>query len=245
MRYPAVTLKKNNLLVIDNLLSNTEADILAKAAFNKPTGTEETYLWNQIYSLQHGNTLPYNHNARSLYEQVQFRCLQIIKNEIELPTLRIEYTGIAISNKAYSYHADNSYPEEESKRDLGIPSDITNDFSSYFNRSNDTWGPGAYPTRYYSTILFLNSDFTGGQEVFPQHTLEVTPRQGRLVAYPSTKEYIHGNRKTFNGNRYSIHTWYNKVFNYYDQKKNESTKNLDILRDIYIAIEENKLLINV
>jgi hypothetical protein len=246
MRFPVLTLKKEKLAVFDNLLTNTEADLLGKSVFNKQSPNEEEYYYfNQMYSMSTGNTLSYINPARELIEQVQFRCMQLMRNELEIPTIKIEYSGIALTNKSYAFHADNSFPLNEETRDLGVPSIKDNDFSTYIDRSKMEWTAGAYPLRYYSTILFLNSNFAGGEEVFPQHELEILPRQGRLIVFPSTKEYVHGVRKATNGTRYALYTWYHKVFTYYDQKANEKTKNIDSLRDLRITVEENNLLSNV
>lgn len=246
MKFPVLTHQKDKLAVFDNILTNEEADILGKTVFNKPSpGETDFYYFNQLFSMGTGNALPYINPARNLLEQVQFRCTQLMKQELQAPTLRMEYSGIAVSTKAYAYHADNSFPLKEENRDLGIASDTENDFSTFNDRSNEEWIGGAYPLRYYSTILFLNSNFSGGHEIFPQHNLEIEPRQGRLVIFPSTKEYVHGSRRTTNGTRYALYTWYHKVFTYYDQKNNEKTRNIDNLRDLRITVEENNLLSNV
>jgi hypothetical protein len=246
MKFPVLTLQKQNLAVFDNILTNEEADILGKTVFNKPSaGETDFYYFNQMFSMDVGNTLAYINPARNLLEQVQFRCIQLMQHELQTPKMKIEYSGIAVSTKSYAYHADNSYPLKEENRNLGLTSDKENDFSTFIDNSNEEWTRGTYPLRYYSTILFLNSNFSGGEEVFPQHQLEIQPRQGRLIIFPSTKEYIHGTRRTTNGTRHALYTWYHKVFTYYDQKANEKTKNIDNLRQLRITVEENNLLSNV
>jgi len=243
MRTPQIVFQHNELTVIDNFLSNSEAELIASVS--KPA-TGSFYSWNQLYAMEHGNSLPYNHSARQLIEQVQFRCMQFMNTELQLPRIKLEYYGIAASTNQYSYHADNSFPEEEILRDLGSPNNNDPyDFSTCFARENNQWIPGLYPQRYYSTILFLNSNFTGGEEIFPTQEKVVLPRLGRLVVFPSTRQYIHGFRATSNGTRCTLSSWYNKVFTFYDQKKNKETERLSTIKDVVDTVYEKQLLITV
>jgi hypothetical protein len=42
-----------------------------------------------------------------------------------------------------------------------------------------------------SAVMYLNDDFEGGELVFPQHDVRVTPTAGRIVIYPGDNAYLH------------------------------------------------------
>lgn len=61
--------------------------------------------------------------------------------------------------------------------------------------------------RDYSLIAFLNENYEGGNLVFPNQGMTVTPQKGRLVAFPSGHEYRHGAEKTISGERFQLVSW--------------------------------------
>ncbi len=61
--------------------------------------------------------------------------------------------------------------------------------------------------RDYSSILYLNSDFTGGALAFPNLNLQLHPRAGMLVTFPSDHRFIHAAKETLSGLRYAFVTW--------------------------------------
>ena len=58
-----------------------------------------------------------------------------------------------------------------------------------------------------SLVLFLNDDFEGGNFVFPDLHIQVKPKPGLLVVFPSDQNYLHGVNPVINGERFSIVTW--------------------------------------
>ena len=58
-----------------------------------------------------------------------------------------------------------------------------------------------------SFVLFLNDDFEGGEFVFPDLHIQVKPKPGLLVVFPSDQNYMHGVNPVTSGERYSIVTW--------------------------------------
>jgi hypothetical protein len=246
MAAPVVTLNKDKILVVDNILSNEEAVVLALAAQNRPTqpSDPDLYLWSELYSMERGNALPFTHEARNVMEQVQFRIMQLMESELGLPRFKMQYSGIAISSKGFNYHADAVWPADEDKRFMGTPTEAQGDYSTFIDRSNDEWVPNYVPARFYTSVLYLNADFQGGHTIFPQHNIDVTPRQGRFVAFPCGREHIHGVRPS-RGYRFAFNTWYEKVFTYQDQKAHESTKNLENVFEVVNEIQNSALTVTV
>ncbi len=238
MAAPVVTLNKDNILVVDNILSTEEAVVLAMCAQNRPSqpNDPDVYLWSEMYSMERGNALHFTNGAREVMERIQFRIMQTMESELSLPKFKVQYSGIAISSKGFNYHADAVWPAEEDKRFMGTPNETQGDYSTYIDRTADEWIPNYVPRRFYTSVLYLNSDFQGGHTIFPQHNLDVSPRQGRFVAFPCGKEHIHGVRPS-KGYRFVFNTWYEKVFTYQDQLANERTKNLNSVSEVATEIQ--------
>ena len=58
-----------------------------------------------------------------------------------------------------------------------------------------------------SLVLYLNDDFEGGEFLFPDLHIQVKPKPGLLVCFPSDQNYLHGVAPVKEGTRYSIVTW--------------------------------------
>ncbi len=58
-----------------------------------------------------------------------------------------------------------------------------------------------------SIVLFVNDDFEGGEFLFPDLHIQVKPKPGLLVCFPSDQNYLHGVAPVTKGTRYSIVTW--------------------------------------
>jgi len=61
----------------------------------------------------------------------------------------------------------------------------------------------------YSTVVYLNDDYDGGEIYFPNQSLEIKPSAGDMVLFPSGgHEYFHGVRPVISGKRYTIAMWH-------------------------------------
>ena len=58
-----------------------------------------------------------------------------------------------------------------------------------------------------SLLLYLNSDFEGGELVFPNFGMRLKPQRGLLAAFPSDWRYAHGAVPTKSGVRFAIVSW--------------------------------------
>lgn len=59
-----------------------------------------------------------------------------------------------------------------------------------------------------TAILYLNSEFTGGEIIFPNQDLSILPAAGKLVIFPSNKNFRHEVRPILSGWRYSYQRIY-------------------------------------
>jgi len=56
----------------------------------------------------------------------------------------------------------------------------------------------------YVSILYANSDYSGGEIYFPDHGLEIKPEKNDLLVFPGGFENIHGVKEVTSGFRYTI-----------------------------------------
>ena len=62
--------------------------------------------------------------------------------------------------------------------------------------------------RDYSSVLYLNEDFTGGNTYFPKNNFTCNPKKGKIIFF-SSRTY-HGVTEVISGERYTLPCWYSK-----------------------------------
>jgi len=75
-------------------------------------------------------------------------------------------------------------------------------------RKRGRWVPNHTPQRDYTGLAYLNDEFKGGELVFPDLDVVITPKPGLLVAFPSNHKFVHAVRKVLSGKRYSLPVWF-------------------------------------
>jgi hypothetical protein len=81
-----------------------------------------------------------------------------------------------------------------------------------FYKAHHDFGP-EFP-RTLSALLYLNDVEDGGETYFDQFDMSVTPKEGRLVIFPSTFPYSHEARSPRSGNKYVLVTWFGQPLNF-------------------------------
>lgn len=61
--------------------------------------------------------------------------------------------------------------------------------------------------RDYTIIFYLNSDYEGGELVFPNQGVTIKPKEGSIVIFPSDHHYPHEVIPVSEGVRYAIVSW--------------------------------------
>jgi hypothetical protein len=117
--------------------------------------------------------------------------------------------GIFSSSVATPYYADNCYPVDSENKSIVLGYPAEQGFECEVNLDTvKTWKirEGSDVPR-YSCALFLNNDFVGGGLVFPQLKAEIKPERNTLVIFPSTQDYVHGERSV-KGVKNCFCSWY-------------------------------------
>ena len=117
--------------------------------------------------------------------------------------------GIFSSSVATPYYADNCYPVDSENKSIVLGYPAEQGFDCEVNLDTvKTWKiREGFDGLRYSCTLFLNDDFVGGGLVFPQLKAEIKPERNTLVIFPSTQDYIHGERSV-KGVKNCFCSWY-------------------------------------
>jgi hypothetical protein len=64
---------------------------------------------------------------------------------------------------------------------------------------------GRFQTKHYSTLIYLNDDYVGGELWFPQYeNFTIKPKKGMLVTFQGDENTLHGVKAVTEGTRYTI-----------------------------------------
>jgi hypothetical protein len=123
--------------------------------------------------------------------------------------LYVKNCGIFSSSVSTAYYADNSYPIDSENRIIALGHPLQEGFHCEKNLDEiKTWKiRDGFDDLRYSCFIFLNDDFVGGGLVFPQIKVEIKPERNTLVVFPSTPDYIHGERPV-SGVKNCFCSWY-------------------------------------
>lgn len=77
--------------------------------------------------------------------------------------------------------------------------------SELFDKTEKVWK--RVLDRDISILAYFNSDFEGGELVFPNFDFGIKPSRGLVVAFPSDGRYTHWARPVTSGVRYAIVSW--------------------------------------
>jgi hypothetical protein len=56
----------------------------------------------------------------------------------------------------------------------------------------------------FTSIIYLNDDYEGGELYFPRFDLTIKPKQGDVLVFPSTYIYEHASLPMKSGTKYSV-----------------------------------------
>jgi hypothetical protein len=66
---------------------------------------------------------------------------------------------------------------------------------------NPSWGTHLYD---FSSLIYINEDFGGGELYFPNQDIEIKPKSGCLAFFPGDRFYPHGVKKITSGERFTV-----------------------------------------
>ncbi|XP_054839117.1 prolyl 3-hydroxylase 2 isoform X2 [Eublepharis macularius] len=102
--------------------------------------------------------------------------------------------------------------QQDKRNDLSHP--IHADNCLLDPEANECWKePPAYTFRDYSALLYMNSDFEGGEFIFTEMdaktvTASVKPKCGRMISFSSGGENPHGVKAVTKGQRCAVALWF-------------------------------------
>lgn len=76
------------------------------------------------------------------------------------------------------------------------------------NMFHDHFDDAPHYGRIVSVTVMLNDDYEGGELVFKNHDITITPKAGTIVVFPSTYAFFHRVNPIIRGNRQSAVRWY-------------------------------------
>lgn len=194
-------LPKEMLDYLFNQINNTED---FKKAQEAATSGEVFYKFIGLSSKS--KTYEPNENLSRVVNECHRVLFDILKEKTSLPALEEEYSGISLcSNYSMDYHADAERPYCQKDRNLGKPT--AEDNSGFRMPEKNEWQPNHTPSRIYTSLVYLNDDFEGGETTMPLRNLNVKPKFGKMFAFPCSRDYIHGVRKN-TGVRAAFTAWY-------------------------------------
>lgn len=163
----------------------------ALKCFSKNTDVNGNAILHPVTILQ------YKHEVDFMFS-IARKTLNIIKRIYDVDKLFIESVFIArlLKDDYLPTHADNAN----------------------YNRTIHRWIANHVPWRDYSGIIYMSNVEEGGELSFEYLDMNVKPCLGRLVVFPSSKEWSHGVLSVKQGVRYSCPVWFTKD-PVYDMKK--------------------------
>lgn len=82
------------------------------------------------------------------------------------------------------------------------------------NIEQDNMTPNASPWRDFGGVLYLNSDFRGGEIYYPNLGIQISPKPGMIVLHPAGIKYTHGVLRVTEGERYTMSTFFTYDINH-------------------------------
>uniref|UniRef100_A0ACB8FD71 Prolyl 3-hydroxylase 2 n=1 Tax=Sphaerodactylus townsendi TaxID=933632 RepID=A0ACB8FD71_9SAUR len=140
-----------------------------------------------------------------LFYDVSEKARKIVESYFMLnSTLYFSYTHLVCRT---------ALPGQQGKRnDLSHP--IHADNCLLDPEANECWKePPAYTFRDYSALLYMNSDFEGGEFIFTEMdaktvTASIKPKCGRMISFSSGGENPHGVKAVTKGQRCAVALWF-------------------------------------
>jgi hypothetical protein len=62
-----------------------------------------------------------------------------------------------------------------------------------------------------ATLVYLNSDYEGGEIYFPDYDIVIKPEPGDLLCFPDQPAYVHGVKTIKSGTRYTTPRWFTRI----------------------------------
>lgn len=96
-------------------------------------------------------------------------------------------------------YLDETFTDEDFPEGYGMSDETKSQYLEYFR------------TKHFTTMMYLNEDFEGGEIFFPYHDIEIKPKPGMLVLFSGDAKLPHGIKQITSGTRYVNTTFWTKT----------------------------------
>ena len=139
--------------------------------------------------------------------QARFNDVTMETSEVRGPLLTkvAALTNRLIIKAAKFYHLEEVYLDFQTiaKWEQG------QDMDFHADNCTETKEPHWYcHWRNYSSILYLNHDYEGGETLFKNQQQKTVPVKGTAILFPASFGYTHGVAKVKSGTRYTVSSWF-------------------------------------
>jgi RimJ/RimL family protein N-acetyltransferase len=139
-------------------------------------------------------------NANKVLNKILTKQLELIKDTYQ-NNIRQRFLNYVVTETGGGYdgyHTDSASDSGEPRMPQGMDPAIWDKIDGRWNDSGRYW---------YSAILYLNSDYNGGEIEFLDY-IKIKPEAGELVYFIGDKDTQHGVRKVLSGERHALISFY-------------------------------------
>lgn len=214
-----IDIKTPNIRIVKNFFSKEECENMLKVKdfseelwaldYNVNYPKPETVAGNLQYSVSQWDGMCINITREGFaeryglnpyyYDFVANRIKEHVKAKFNIDTLRTEQYLINRwrVGREQTPHLDYFYEEEpghdyEKLAKNNIPKPFLDTFGKMFQ------------TKHYSSLIYLNDDYEGGELYFPEHNFSIKPEVGTLICLKGDEHSLHGVKKIESGTRYTV-----------------------------------------
>jgi hypothetical protein len=147
------------------------------------------------------NTEKWEPNVSPLWDKRSVNVHGLIGDKITLSVM------LKLHNLTKKEIANNLNPEKEIRPELmqfQRTFETKQDQPPHSDSTGNSGEDNGTSHRKFSSLIYLNDQFSGGNLWFPNQDKEVVPKPNTLIIFPSTFEYSHGVKQVTSGVRYSI-----------------------------------------
>ena len=173
------------IFISENILSSEECTVLI-TLYDRYSELTSSRDYNSRHLLDYYTLRAVDSSSASWVHGITLRCKKKVDVHFSTAELFVEsfFVACAFTGDSHIPHADNERLED------GV------------------WVPNHTPQRDYTGIAYLNDNFVGGNLVFPELNVVITPKPGLLVGFPSSHDFVHAVPTVLSGKRYSLPIWF-------------------------------------
>jgi hypothetical protein len=214
-----------NYRLINNFLTKDMLDYVVKDLHEQP---EEhwVYEFEQVYPKEHEVSKDYwigikdwqgmSINLKRLEKLEQFgmdqnlylRIIELAKQSIEERFSVKVVVEQALLNRwrpgreqrpHVDYILDEEHKDESVLKNYGMNDDFIKDFKKH------------YTTKHFSTIIYFNDDYVGGELYFPEYNAEIKPTKNSAISFKGDVDHLHGVKLIESGTRFTISLFWTEI----------------------------------